>query len=106
MDQNILNTKKADQRKAREAATYAYNNRRWTFSDIWDAYGKPSAAKVRAWDYCKNLCSEKNGTDLIITGRNSMKFSAVFKFKEEGTGRDCFAYITKDYDRYAYAQEA
>lgn len=106
MDQNILNTKKADQRRAREAAACAYQNRRWTFSDIWDAYDKPSAAKVRAWDYCKRLCAEKSGHDLIITGRNSMKFSAVFKFQEAGTGRDCVCYITKDYDRYAYAQEA
>lgn len=106
MDKNIEMTKKADQRRAREAATWAYQNRRWTYTDIYDAYEKPSVYKVRAWDYCKRLCAEKNGRDLIITGKNCMKFSAVFKFKEEGTGRDCFAYITKDYDRYAYAQEA
>ena len=105
MDKNIEMTKKADQRKAREAAIWAYRNPRRA-DDIFKAYAKPSRAKIEAWEYCKALCKEKNGNSLIISGHSPMKFSAVFKFKEEGTGRDCFAYITKDYDRYAYAQEA
>lgn len=104
MDKNIEMTKKADQRKAREAAVWAYRMDRP--DDIFKAYAKPSRAKIQAWEYCKALCKEKRGTDLVISGHSPMKFSAVFKFKEEGTGRDCFAYITKDYDRYAYAQEA
>ena len=105
MDQNIMNTKKANQRRAREAAIWAYRNPRRE-DDIFKAYAKPSRAKIEAWEYCKALCKDKNGDSLIISGHSPMKFSAVFKFKEEGTGRDCFAYITKDYDRYAYAQEA
>lgn len=106
MDQNIKNTAKKDQRIARSYAAYAYGNRRWTYTDIFDAYERPSVYKIRAWDYCKRLCEEKGGSDLIITGKNCMKFSACFKFKEAGTGRDCVCYITKDYDRYAYAEEA
>ena len=98
----IEKTSKKDQKIARERAVYAYNNRRWTYDSIWKAYEKPSNAKVRAWDYCKELCRENNGHDLIITARNCMKFSAVFKFEDEN-GDLCYCYITKDYDRFCKA---
>lgn len=101
MCKQINNTKKRDQRIAREAASFAYANRRWMYSDIWEAYNKPSAAKVAAWEYCKRVCAEVNGHDLIISGRSSMVFSAVFKF--EDNGKPCYGYITKSYDRYCYA---
>lgn len=96
----IENTSAKNQRIAREYAEYAYNNR-YTYTDIFQAYGNPSAAKIRAWDYCKRLCKEMNGHDLIITGKNCMKFSACFKF--EDAGKPCYCYITKDYDRFCYA---
>lgn len=46
----IENTSAKNQRIAREYAEYAYNNR-YTYTDIFQAYGNPSAAKIRAWDY-------------------------------------------------------
>jgi len=101
MCKQIENTSKRDQRIARETAEYAYNNRRWTYDDIFKAYSKPSIEKIRAWEYCKRACREVNGHDLIITARNTWKFSACFKF--EDNGRKCYGYITPAYDRYCYA---
>ena len=101
MCKQIENTSKANQRKAREAAEYAYNNRRWTYDDIFDAYRNPSQAKVAAWEYCKQLCKELDGHDLIISAKAHQAFSAVFKFEDHG--HLCYGYITKDYNRYYYA---
>ena len=100
----IKNTKKAEQKKARAAAAYAYSGRAWNiYKDIYDAYARPSVAKVRAWHYCKQLCAELGGHDLIICGKNCMVFSVCFKFEDEA-GREAVSYITRDYDRFAYVE--
>lgn len=96
-------SKKADQRKARSAAAWAYSGTPETFRDICEAYKNPSAAKVAAWDYCKRLCESFGGYDLIICGKNCMKFSALFRYVEQTTGALCYAYITPKYARYCYA---
>ena len=103
MCKQIENTSKANQRIARNAAEYAYNNRRWTYGDIYDAYDRPSREKVRAWEYCKRICEELRGFDLLISSKNTFNFSAVFKFADDKTGELCYCYITKDYDRFCYA---
>lgn len=97
----IENTTKKNQRVVLAAAESAYNNRRWTYDDIFSAYGRPSADKVRAWDYCKELCAKMGGYDLLISSRNAFRFSACFKFEDDG--RLCYAYITPDYNRFCYA---
>ena len=97
------NESKKDQRIAREACEYAYNRKSNTYGDICEAYGKPSAAKVRAWDGCKSLCAMLNGFDLIISARNSMKFSAMFKYADAETGELCYCYITPAYNRFCFA---
>ena len=101
--ERVKNTSRKNQNIARAAAVHAYNNRRWTASDIWEAYDRPSAAKVRAWDYCRELCANMGGFDLLISGWNCMQFSVVFKFEDENTGVLCYAYITRDYDRFCEA---
>lgn len=101
MCKQIENTSKRNQAIARKQAEYAYNNRQWTYTDIFQAYNKPSENKIRAWEHCKKLCEELNGNSLIITGRSCHFFSACFKFQDKG--RDCYAYITADYNRYCYA---
>ena len=101
---DTLTTRKSEQNKARAAAEHAYSGRAWNvYNDIFAAYTKPSAAKVRAWDRCKALCAEFGGKDLIISGKSSMAFSAVFKYIERATGALCYCYITKDYTRHCYA---
>lgn len=103
MNTNIANTSKRDQTIARAAAEYAYRNTRYTYKDIFAAYERPSSAKVRAWNYCRELCDEMNGFDLIISSRNTFHFSACFKFIDKGTGELCYGYITADYNRYCFA---
>lgn len=70
-------------------------------SNLYECYANPSAAKRDAMDYCLRLCRDLNGTDLRIIGYNCMVFSVGFVFTDEN-GRKCFAYITRDYDRYMY----
>lgn len=101
MNQQIMNTTIRNQNVARQNVEFAYNNRSWTYNDIYQAYGRPSTEKVRAWEYCKRACKEVNGYDLIISSKNTFRFSACFKF--EADGELCYGYITADYDRYCYA---
>lgn len=101
--ERIESTSKAHQRIARNAAEYAYNHRDWTYSDIWDAYGKPSVYKVRAWEYCRELCANMGGWDMLISSKNTMQFSVVFRFTDEN-GRVGYAYITRDHDRFCFAE--
>ena len=91
-----------NQNIARAAAESAYNNRRWTYSSIWAAYDRPSYYKEKAWHYCQDLCRSLDGWDLIVASKNTMMFTAVFKF-EDDNGNLCYAYITKDYDRFCRA---
>lgn len=99
----VMNTTKQGQRTAKAAAEHAYNNRGWTYRNIWDAYEKPSYAKEKAWHYCRELCADMGGFDLLILSRNTFQFSAVFKFTDDETGELCYAYITRDYDRFCHA---
>ncbi len=103
MCKQIENTTKQGQRAARIAAEYAYRNRAYTYGDIFDAYERPSAAKVRAWRDCERLCEELSGYDMLISSRNTFSFSVVFRFDEPETGEMCYAYITRDYNRYCKA---
>ena len=101
MCKQIEATSRKDQTIARKAAEHAYSHRQWTYDDIWSAYSNPSVNKVRAWEACKKLCKQLDGKDLIITGKSSHCFSVCFKFQDKG--RDCYAFITRDYSRFCYA---
>lgn len=108
MDNNTtvkdLTPRKSDQNKARASAEWAYGgNARNVFRDIMDAYKNPSAAKCRAWEACKSTCEAFGGTNLLITGKTCMTFSAVFTYIERATGALCYCYITRDYTRHCYA---
>ena len=67
-------------------------------NNLYNCYNKPSCNKIRAMQYCEDLCTKYNGTDLTIIGYNCMQFSVGFLFYEDG--KNYFAYITKDYDRF------
>lgn len=101
----INNTRKDRQRIARAQAEYHLNGAgaRWTYGDIYDAYDRPSAAKVRAWEYCKRLAEEYDGRGLRITSRNTFRFSAAFECDDPETGELCYCYITPDYDSFCRA---
>jgi len=102
---HLNGTKARDARIARAAATYAYSGKSWKcYHDIYEAYKTPSVYKVRAFWRCKNLCREFNGYDLVISAAGCQTFSVCFKFNAPD-GRLCYAYITRDYDRFCYADE-
>jgi hypothetical protein len=63
-----------------------------------DLYNNASIYKHRAYNYCVNLMQKLNGHDLKIIGGNCMTFSVGFLFEQDG--KECFAYITKSYDRF------
>lgn len=103
MCKQIDNTSKQGQRIAKNAAEYAYNHLDYTYNNIFEAYSRPSANKIRAWEHCKELCHSLNGYALRITGKSCHAFSAVFKFVDGDTGELCYCYMTRDYTRYCYA---
>lgn len=91
------------QRAAEKAFVWAYNPNSWgRCTDIYEAYSKPSREKVRAFEYCLQLCREHNGYDFQIIGHNAMTFSVGFRYYGKNTGAACFAYITRDYDSYCF----
>lgn len=65
---------------------------------LHDVYGSYSQAKENAYNYCRNLCRQYDGTSFAIIGANTMTFSAGFIGTVDG--EECFVYITKSYDRY------
>ena len=72
----------------------AYNN--WCNSndtELRHVYGRPSFRKEDAWDFCKMLCGEYNGSNLRIISHNGFQFTAGFIYEEEGEKK--FMYITK-----------
>ena len=68
------NTKKAKNWLNAEVKGYKLN----------DVYGKYSSHKERAFNYCIELCKEKDGWDLCIIGYNASYFTIRF-FTDAGT---------------------
>lgn len=74
--------------------------KRATASELWEVYGRFSRAKINALDYCKSLKFKMNGRNGRIISANTFQFSYGFEYDDPDTGALCFAYITKDYDRF------
>ena len=90
-------TRKSD----REMMIWQY--RQWQMSnatELYHVYGRFSKAKIEAMDYCKKLMHSLGGKDLKICSHNDQSFSVGFEFPSPTTGAICFAYITKNYDRF------
>lgn len=90
-------TSKAGQRVAKAACSYRAIGYR-----LEDVYSDYSAAKARAWEYCRELCAALNGYNFRIVSRNTFQFAVCFEYVEASTGALCGAYITRDYDRFCY----
>lgn len=54
------------------------------YSDILQAYGKPSSTKIAAFNKIKTTMSEVGGTGMRITGAGSDIFSCAYKLIEKG----------------------
>lgn len=83
------------------------NTIRWYFNNvnkggIYDAYSKPSYAKVRAYNNCMAMVREYKGFAEKITGYNSCTFTFQFTFyhKDRKTKdvTQYIAHITKDHN--------
>lgn len=75
----------------------------WKNSDnyeLWHVYGSYSSAKINAFNYCERLMNDLNGWGLRIISHNIMQFTVGFEFDHPETGELCFAYITRDYNRF------
>ena len=71
--------------------------RRATATDLYGIYTTFSSKKAEAFNYCKSLMKEHNGSNLRVIGGGSWQFSAGFEFKDED-GKDCIMYITKGHN--------
>ena len=66
-----------------------WNHSKWVDGyELHDVYNKPSAEKLHAWYYCKDLCNKYNGTNLHIVSHNVFAFAASFNIGDK------VAYIT------------
>lgn len=79
-----------------EEAWWRYNHGWNVVDDIYKAYNKPSSRKVQAWEYCKHVCDEFNGTGLRVISHGCHFFSAGFVFDYHG--RKMFGWITPSHD--------
>ena len=64
--------------------------------ELYQAYGRCSSAKLKAWDYCKELMWDFHGHGLKIISHNGYQFTAGFMFEYEG--KEMFMYISKTHD--------
>lgn len=79
------------------------NYSRWLASSncyLSQVYGSYSQNKEYAMKYCFHLYNELNGERIRIISHNSMVFTVGFEFDHPTTGERCFAYITRDYNRF------
>lgn len=51
---------------------------------IWDAYNRPSAAKVRAYNKIIQECLNNNGGPWVIPTHNSFNFTMAYDFHKDG----------------------
>lgn len=68
--------------KKQQGIYHAYCNS--NTRSIYEAYKNPSAAKVRAFDYCMRVCAEMGGMNPRITGANTSAFSFAFMYEKDG----------------------
>ena len=86
--------------KARALEAQMEMHDRATARDLKDVYGRYSTSKEKAWDYCFDMYCELYGWDFKIISYNTFQFTVGFYFYNKDLGNVCFAYITKDQDRF------
>ena len=67
-----------------------------------DVYKRPSAAKIKAFEYCVSLCDLFKGRDFAISRYNHYAFTVMFDFDNPETGKAMRAVITRDYNQAYY----
>lgn len=93
----------APKRKQAIINNYLYSIKHYGLRTIYQAYVKPSYAKVQAYNYCARLCVALDGYDLTVVSFNCFKFTCSFEFIHPEHGNICYAYITDNGDYYVEA---
>ena len=65
---------------------------------LYKVYGKYSANKAKAFEYCKELMYKMDGERLRIISHNTFIFTAGFRFIDKETGVIRFMFITPSYN--------
>lgn len=92
----MTNTNTNYQRRTATANINRYNNS--TDYSLGDVYGRYSAAKAQAWNYCVELMKKYDGYGLKVLSSNTFMFTAGFLFVDKDTGVIQFMFITPNYD--------
>lgn len=79
---------------------YNYSCNKYGCRNLWQAYNKPSYAKVEAYYHCEELCYNFDGYGLTVVSANTDVFTVSFEFLHPVNGNVCLAYITKYGDYY------
>ena len=86
-----------------ERAFMVQKYREWLNSEnteLWQVYGRFSHEKAKELEKCKQLAYSLDGERFRIVHHNCHKFTVGFEFPNPETGAMCFAYITRDADRF------
>ena len=65
-------------------------------TELHEVYGKFSAEKAKAMEFCKNLQYRLNGYDATIVSANSFIFTYAFTYYDELLKSVMLCYITPD----------
>lgn len=104
---DLLYTSRKNQRVAEKYCEWLNRCKSWNGPRTLDeAYKNPSRYKWVAYHRCLDLCASLDGFDFRITAAGCQTFSVCFWYWGKETGALCFAYITRDYDRFCFVNEA
>ena len=84
--------------KLKEALYITDLYERATATSLDEVYGRYSAKKKEAFEYCRNLMAKYNGWGLKILSHNTFVFTAGFEFVSDETGAVNIMYITPSKD--------
>lgn len=78
----------------------------WDYTDIMQAYVKPSVYKQSIWDYWRSFMGDEAHRfgNPFITSRNCFSFTVTFNVYDENFDFIGVARITKDYNRLYLAR--
>ncbi|MBQ0112276.1 MAG: hypothetical protein KBT03_04015, partial [Bacteroidales bacterium] len=66
--------------------------------NIFQAYGKPSQEKIKAYSYCEQICKEYDGKNIKVVGASTYIFTVGFEITYND--EQCFVYITPQHNWY------
>lgn len=82
-----------------KAGAMHYRNEGYDLASVYECW---SFKKDKAWQYCRWLCDQVNGTGLAIRSHNTFTFTANFYFYHPDNGREMLAIITPSYNHAYY----